>query len=241
MKIKETSILSDIVQQYVFLVPMLNRFGIRLGLGNMSVREVCREHNIDSDFFLLIANSCIQPSYVGTLQLTSEHTTLMVDYLESANHYFLSSQLPNIKVHLQHLMAKSGQDNPMIQNIPLVLSELQSTLSERVQYDQDVLFSEFRRLAEELGNDLQGLAIESVYSSVEGGEDQERPEALVDDIIQVLIRHIHGDYDENLLYGVLFSLGALRGDLMINSHLHKSIFIPMLNTLRQAKENLKHR
>lgn len=235
MKIQATNILSDLVQQHVFLVPMLNRFGIRLGLGSMTVSEVCGAHGIDPEFFLLIANSCIQPSYVGSIQLTAEHTVLMVDYLESANRYFLSSQLPNVRVHLQHFVAKSSQGNPMVQNIPLVLSELEHTLTERVKYDDEVLFPEFRTLVHNLGQDINRVTLQSVYLESKEEDDTDRAEALVDDVIQVLIRHIQGDYNENLLYGVLFSLDALRSDLKINTRLRSSIFTPMLDTLRQAK------
>lgn len=234
MKIKATNILSDLVQQHVFLVPMLNRFGIRLGLGSMTVSEVCEAHHIDPEFFLLIANSCTQPSYVGSLQLTAEHTVLMADYLESANSYFLSSQLPNVRVHLQHFVAKSSHDNPMVQNIPLVLSELENTLAERVKYDDEVLFPEFRALAHDLGGDINRITLQSVYMESKE-DDEDRAGALVDDVIQVLIRHIQGDYNENLLYGVLFSLDALRNDLMINSRLRANIFMPMLETMRQAR------
>lgn len=238
MKIKATDILSEVVQKYVFLVPMLNRFGIRLGLGDMTVQEVCETHHIDPEFFLLIANSCTQPSYVGSVQLTIEHTTLIVDYLESANSYFLTSQLPNVRVHLQHFVEKSSRDNSMVQNIPLVLTELQDTLAERVTYDNVVLFPEFRVLAKDLGEDIKGLTLQSVYR--EPDEETDKAEALVDDIIQVLIRHIQGDYNENLLYGVLFSLDALRSDLMINTLLRANIFMPMLETLRQAKAAQNH-
>lgn len=240
MKIKATNILSDLVQRYVFLVPMLNRFGIRLGLGSLTVQEVCEQHKIDPDFFLLIANSCVQPSYVGSLRLTAEHTALMVDYLESANRYFLSSQLRNVQVHLQHFVAKSSQGNSMVQNIPLVLSELENTLSERVRYDEEVLFPEFRTLAESLGKDINQLTLQSIYTEAKNEGSGDRAEALVDDVIQVLIRHIQGDYNENLLYGVLFSLSSLRSDLMINSHLRTCIFMPMLATLRQARQQGIH-
>lgn len=159
----------------------------------------------------------------------------MVDYLESANRYFLSSQLPNVRVHLQHFVAKSSQGNPMVQNIPLVLSELEHTLTERVKYDDEVLFPEFRTLVHHLGQDINRVTLQSVYLESKEEDDTDRAEALVDDVIQVLIRHIQGDYNENLLYGVLFSLDALRSDLKINTRLRSSIFTPMLDTLRQAK------
>lgn len=96
-------------------------------------------------------------------------------------------------------------------------------------------------LAESLGKDINQLTLQSIYTEAKNEGSGDRAEALVDDVIQVLIRHIQGDdYNENLLYGVLFGLSSLRSDLMINSHLRTCIFMPMLATLRQARQQGIH-
>ena len=38
------------------IILLLPRFGIRLGFGDCTVREVCAEYGIATDFFLLICN-----------------------------------------------------------------------------------------------------------------------------------------------------------------------------------------
>ncbi|MCD8193724.1 MAG: helix-turn-helix transcriptional regulator, partial [Tannerellaceae bacterium] len=38
--------LSEVVEENTSLVPVINRFGIRLGLGDKTVKEVCEEQAI---------------------------------------------------------------------------------------------------------------------------------------------------------------------------------------------------
>jgi len=47
-----TMILSEVVEEHTSLIPVLNRFGIRLGLGDKSVSQICKEYDLDTDFFL---------------------------------------------------------------------------------------------------------------------------------------------------------------------------------------------
>ena len=49
--------LSEVVEDHPSLIPVINRFGIRLGLGDKSVRTLCEEHALDTDFLLTILNT----------------------------------------------------------------------------------------------------------------------------------------------------------------------------------------
>lgn len=235
--IKGSSILSDVVQKHVSIVPMLNRFGIRLGLGEATVQQVCEERGIDVSFFLHILNSYLDPDFLGEVQLSPQHAVLIADYLEKTNAYYLYGQLPNIEVHLHSFVKRSNRDNPAIQSVPLVLRELKESLAERVKVDETHLLPHFRALAEELGDRLSELTLEHSSNPLgnEEEEEEDRSEALLSDVMQVLIRHISGDFDDNLLYGLLYSLLTLKDDLASNNSLRRRVFTPMLRTMERAK------
>ena len=46
--------MSEVVKNHLALIPVINRFNIRLGLGDKSVKVVCEEHALDVDFFLTV-------------------------------------------------------------------------------------------------------------------------------------------------------------------------------------------
>ena len=46
--------MSEVVEEHPSLIPVINRFGIRLGLGDKSVKAICEEYRLDTDFLLTI-------------------------------------------------------------------------------------------------------------------------------------------------------------------------------------------
>ncbi|RPI42814.1 MAG: hemerythrin domain-containing protein, partial [Bacteroidetes bacterium] len=46
------------------LLPLFPRFNIRLGFGEMSVEEVCSHFEVNTEFFLEIANAYLDVDYI---------------------------------------------------------------------------------------------------------------------------------------------------------------------------------
>ena len=46
--------LSEVVEEHPSLIPVINRFGIRLGLGDKSVKTLCEEHSLDTVLLLTV-------------------------------------------------------------------------------------------------------------------------------------------------------------------------------------------
>lgn len=229
--IKASNVLSELVQEHIALLPLLYRFGIRLGLGDETIEEVCEQHGIETDFFLHITNSYLDPEYLGKVRLSPRHTMQIADYLEATNRYYTESQLPNIEIHLTGFVRKSGMDTPMIQTLPRVLGELKEALQERIKEDEEGLLPHFHNLVDKLGDRISEVSLEHKASEE---KEHDRTEALVGDIMNILIRHIRGDFNDNLLFGLLYSLSTLQNDLARNNRLRARIFLPMIQAMENA-------
>lgn len=241
--ITANSVLSNVVLQHTALLPLLNRFGIKLGLGDETVQSICQKQGLDQHFFIYVANSYIQPSYTGCLKLSAHHLSLIVDYLERANSYYLHAQIPNVRIHLMSFVKRSGCSNPILQELPRILSALENLLEERVSVDQKEYFPRFQKLAKDIAEKRNDSTLDQVFTeeisvtkSLDEGDD--RLESLVEDVMQVLIRHIKGDFDDNLLHGVIYSLAAFRADISNNNRLRKKVFFPMVHRLEEYLHTL---
>ncbi|MDO5035485.1 MAG: hypothetical protein Q4D93_00805 [Porphyromonas sp.] len=237
LHIKQEHILSDVVQEHISLIPILSRFGIRLGLKELTIQEICEAKGLDTDFLLHILNSYLDPDFKGALSLTPERALLLADYMERSNAFYRFAQLPNIEVHLHSFVKRSSQGNPAIQTVPHVLTELKRSLTARVEADEKELLPHFRELASDLGRRITGLSdsVLVVDGSQLDVEAEDRSEALLSDVMQVLVRHISGDFDDNLIYGLLYSLNALKIDLESNNRLRQSTLLPILHLMEQAE------
>ena len=48
---------SELILHDYLLVPVITRFGIKLGFGEKTIAQLCKENNIQTDFFLDIINA----------------------------------------------------------------------------------------------------------------------------------------------------------------------------------------
>ena len=55
--------LCDVILHEPSVIPVINRFGIILGVGDKSIRTVCEEKNLDCEFFVTILNTFINEDY----------------------------------------------------------------------------------------------------------------------------------------------------------------------------------
>ena len=70
--------LCDIILHEPTLIPVLNRFGITLGIGDKSIRSVCEENSLDTDFFLTILNTFINEEFFPENRLKTFCATQIV-------------------------------------------------------------------------------------------------------------------------------------------------------------------
>ena len=103
--------LSEVVEEHPSLIPVINRFGIRLGLGDKSVRTLCEEHALDTDFLLTILNTFLNEEYFPEQKLQTFHISQLIDYLTLTNQAYLRYQLPNIERHLGSFIQQSDPGN----------------------------------------------------------------------------------------------------------------------------------
>ncbi|MDA3880104.1 MAG: hypothetical protein PF436_06940 [Prolixibacteraceae bacterium] len=86
--------LADAIHLNYLLLPVTGRFGIELGFGNKTIKDVCNEKNINIDFFLEILNSFHNSDYFASDQLQSYPSTMVVDYLVRTHSYYIDVKIP---------------------------------------------------------------------------------------------------------------------------------------------------
>lgn len=198
---KET-ILSEVLAQHHILIPIVNRFGIRLGVGNKTIENICEELQLNIDFILTIMNVYLDESYIPQSNLTQLDLETTANYFNETIKDYLQSLVPNIEKHLHAFIALSDPKNKEL----LILQKV---------------FFQFKK---ELTTHLEkGLEHTCAY-----------PYDLLLDIKSILIKHVSGDFNQNLCYAVIFSIGSLESDLIIHNRLRNSILKPKLKQLNSS-------
>ncbi len=101
---KETDNLSALITAQPQLLLTLSHFGIPMGFGDKTIAQVCHEHGIDPQFFLLICEIYSNGNYIPS-QASLRATPMedLVPYLLRSHDYYLNRRLPHIGHHLEKI------------------------------------------------------------------------------------------------------------------------------------------
>lgn len=197
--IKKETVLSQVLAQHHILIPIVNRFGIRLGVGDKTIETICNEQDLNVDFILTILNVYLDDKYVSDKQLAQFDLEPIANYFNETIQNYLHSLVPNIEKHLHAFIALSGSGNEELKALQKVFFQFKEELLLHLE---------------------KGLKHNGPY-----------PHELLRDIKSILIKHVSGDFNQNLCYAVIFSVGSLEDDLIIHNRLKNSILKPKLAKL----------
>lgn len=208
--------LSDAIMRHPSLIPVVNRLGVALGVGDNTIGRICADAHIRPDFFLSIVNTFIDEEYFPMNASDTFSLDMMIDYIRKTSMYYRHMQLPNIDRHFQSLIERSGNAN----NLQML----------RGFYDgMKVQLEWCLEREEKLFNALSSNSGDIVASDnlVDGYREVEEK---LHDLLTFFVVHLQGDYDRNLCMAVVSAIFSLEKDIRQNNRIRNRILIPLLKT-----------
>lgn len=213
--------LCEVIVDEPSVVPVINRFDIVLGVGDRTIKSICKEKGIDTSFFITILNAFIHESFFPENVTGAFNAGDVVDYLRKTNNSYLRNQLPNIERHFAALISRSDSNN----NLPLLFNfyrEVKTEIERRIDSDNqwfDAIIS-----AEQSDSEVSvaGNAVQAESDSI---EDK------LSDLINMFVIHLRGDYYRNLCHAVLFAVISLEKDIRQNNRIRNRVLRPLVDAL----------
>ena len=222
--INAESKLCDVILNEPSLIPVINRFGIILGVGDKNIRTVCDEKNLDYEFFVTILNTFINEDYFPENRLKSFCATQIVDYLTQTNTYYQQFQIPNIERHFNSLINQSDSDNNNLELMKQFFEELKKELLTRIEKDRTEWFPAIKAAADALHGESYG-------DPVRYHDEPDSLEEKLDDLKSLFVIHLRGEYDLNLCHGVIFALYSLEKDIKQHNRIRNRILRPIADAM----------
>lgn len=213
--------LCEVIVDEPSVVPVINRFDIVLGVGDRTIKSICKEKGIDTSFFITILNAFIHESFFLENVTGAFNAGDVVDYLRKTNNSYLRNQLPNIERHFAALISRSDSNN----NLPLLFNfyrEVKTEIERRIDSDNqwfDAIISA------EQSNSEVSVAGNAVQAESDSIEDK------LSDLINMFVIHLRGDYDRNLCHAVLFAVISLGKDICQNNRIRNRVLRPLVDAL----------
>jgi regulator of cell morphogenesis and NO signaling len=223
--------LSEVVEKNTSLIPVIHRLGIHLGLGDKTVDEICAKHNLNTDFFLTMINTFLNEDYFPKKKLQGFHVSQIVDYLTKTNHYYQRHQLPNIERHLRSFLSMSDPDNHSLTQIEKIFNSFKDILLRRIKNDEKEWFPSCLSISNPLKNEV------FTFKKNHSEETDDSIEALLADLKHIMIKHLSGEYDENLCHVVIFAVSILAKDIKQHNRIRFRILQPIVEGMKQNGKN----
>lgn len=215
--------LSTALENHPTIIPLVSRFGIRLGQGDRSIAAVCADESIDANFLMTMMNTYLFEEYFPEQKLRTFHISKIVDYLSKTNAYYQHQQLPNIERHLGSLISSGGDQNRNLALIGQFFEKFKSSLVSSIEHDTKVWFPYC--LAMGAGQNPPPP------TTTDADPDDEPSSGILRDLRSIMIRHLSGQYNDNLAYAVIFAITSLEGDIKQHNRIRMRILNPTLDSI----------
>jgi len=217
--------MSELLFHHHQLILVLERFGIKLGVHEKSVQEICNEYGISTRVFLLVINLAQNISYNSSLNFNVNEVKQLVTYLTNSHSYYSDEIFPEIIKNI-HLMSEHSQ-KPEMQLVEGFFNEYKQEVDQHFEYENNIVFPYILNLIDSNSSDN--------YSVIDYREHHDDIQEKLDDVKRLLIEHLPQKTENTLRRKILFALFDLDQDLQIHSKIENEILIPQVEQIEKQK------
>ncbi len=223
----ENSKMCDVISDEPSLLQMMSRFGIPLGVGEKTVREVCEAHNVDAPTFLAVANFIKHGERAASEYVEKVSVVGLTTYLKQAHIYFLDFQLPAIRRKLLEAIDCS-QPGEVPYLIIKFYDEYMGEVRKHMQHENRKVFGYVEQLlAGRLADDYCIRQFSRGHNSID---------TKLQELKNIIIKYYAPTEQTELLNSVLFDIFTCETDLRIHCEVEDELFVPAVELLERKVE-----
>lgn len=209
------------------LLQALGSFGINLGFGDKTVREVCDSQNVDTYTFLAVVNFTIN-GYKEFDDANRLSISTLVQYLKASHTYYLDFQLPFIR---QKLVDALDEADNLARLILKLYDEYAHDIRNHMKYEEKNVFPYVDSL-------LLGQANES-YDIETFSKHHMQTDSKLRELKNIIIKYLPSDAHRNSqLTATLYDIYNCEDWLDQHANVEDEIFIPAIRHLEmKSKQN----
>lgn len=202
------------------LLQSLGSFGISLGFGDKTVKQVCDDQNVDTNTFLAVVNFTIN-GYREMDDVSRLSVPTLLQYLKASHDYFIGFQLPFIR---KELVDALDENDNLARLILKLYDEYSRSVTQHMKYEEKTVFPYVESLI--AGKPMANYAID-MYSKHHGQESSKLRE-----LKSIIIKYFPGDcLRNNQLSATLYDIYNNEEWLALHAEVEDNIFIPVIKYL----------
>ncbi len=242
--ITENNKMVDLVHRNYALISVLERFGIALGFGDKTIREVCEEKKLNIRFFLEIINSYLDDDYFPREHLISFPLKLIVDYLTRTHQDYLEKKIPEIEAIISDSKDPCYEDQEHNFLLIKFFREYKNELILHIRREDEKVFPYTLR--------VEGFYLEpsregplpgeiTGYSIMDYLREHDDIEEKLFDLKNIIIKYLPPPRNPDACYRVIAMLFDLEKDMNDHSRIEEKVLVPKVAMMEKSIREQYHR
>lgn len=219
--------MSDILQSNYRLLPLLPRFGLTLGVGEKTARQLCREKGVDCTLMLTIFNLYTHPDYLPTVgQVAALPLEDLLEYLLSSHRYYRQDRIPHIRQHLEQIVAPRPDAEARV--MLGFFDQYAHEVAQHLDYEENTVFPYIRTLSQGRKSPQYDISVfEKNHTDIE---------EKLSDLSSILIKYLTPSGDGSQENEILLDLYLLGEDIARHTLIEDKILVPLAGELEKQAQ-----
>jgi regulator of cell morphogenesis and NO signaling len=218
----------DLLNRNFALLLFLEHFGIDFNIGNMTIRQLCMQYGIEETTFITIGNM-----YNGILPGLKNVSNIgridaIIRFLSSSHGFYRDDKYPEIMEYLAKL--HENHNSKDVELLEQFFKDYFQEVLDHLDYEENVAFPYFQSLFE-----TKNIVNKPHYSASEYREHHTDIETKLEDLKNLMLKHIRIEGDLTIKRKFLNSLFGLEFDLKIHSMIEELVLLPLVEELEKPR------
>ena len=217
--------LADLIEVNFKLLNVLSRFGISLGFGENTIKEVCERQGINLNSFLLICNIYTYDDYVPSAEmLAGADAVTIVDYLHKSHAVYMEKEFDSLEKNIRAMVEPCDVMQKKI--VARFFADYKAQVENHFEYEESVVFPYVRSLKS--GVSSAGYTIEQFE------ENHSNIDETLNDLKNIVMKYLPDTCDTVLRNEVLYRIFRLEEDLARHTIVEDAVLIPLVNRIEDT-------
>lgn len=233
--------MADLIHLDFQLLSVIQRIGIPLGFREKSINEVCSENDVNTDFFLQLANSFHDKDYFPKEKFLQYNPEWIVSFLRRTHQCYLENKIPEIEEKINGLEDELKDENKNYKLIKNFFEEYIRELGIHFELEEGTVFPYVLELSQCLQNKERSELLNNSFGSYKIDnyfEDHNDIEEKLFDLKNILIKYLPPPTDNCKYNSLLIEIFRLEKDLNDHSKLEEKVLIPRVRLMELELKNL---
>jgi regulator of cell morphogenesis and NO signaling len=221
--------MADLLASDMSLLSILQRLDIKLGFGEATVAEVCREYGISTDLFLIICNIYSFRDYTPQVEtLTKDDIKSITTYLRASHRFYTSISFPQLHSSI-HMLVKE-LDEVSRKLIDKFYDDYDNEVTGHFRYEEETVFPYIEKLT---SGELQE---NSMYNITQFEHNHSNINEKLSDLSNIIIKYLSQETTSKLRFEILGLIHFISNDLQKHSNIEDKLLVPLVSKLEARHE-----